>query len=281
LSLHCPCKVSSSPAARLSKSSRGNLGSATRSSWAVKHKERKDLDHCGKPYATLSSSSLPLTVPEIDKQIFLNLISAEHDSHVALLPRFIQAPSPNPPGDTAQAAKVLEEYLVAQGVPVRVIAPQGEGRPNLVADFDCGPDDGGEVVAVANGQEHVAATGQGDSNGASRESQRVVMNGHIDVFPVDEARNDKWTHGGPWPGYNDGMYIFGRGGVDMKAGTAASVIAFAYVSSLPLFPFPPLLSNPDISPNGRRRALTGGWTLIPASAPSQTSALLGRPDAHL
>ncbi|KAK5319036.1 hypothetical protein LTR93_007730 [Exophiala xenobiotica] len=163
----------------------------------------------------------------MDKQTFLNLISAEHDSHVALLQRFIQAPSPNPPGDTAQAAKVLEEYLVAQGVPVRVIAPQGEGRPNLVADFDCGPDDGGEVVAAANGQELVAATSKGDSNGPSREGKRVVMNGHVDVFPVDEARNDKWTHGGPWSGYNDGTYIFGRGGVDMKAGTAASVIAFS------------------------------------------------------
>jgi acetylornithine deacetylase/succinyl-diaminopimelate desuccinylase-like protein len=173
----------------------------------------------------------------MDKQTFLNLISAEHDSHVALLQRFIQAPSPNPPGDTAQAAKVLEEYLVAQGVPVRVIAPQGEGRPNLVADFDCGPDDGGEVVAVANGQEPVAATSKDDSNGPSREGKRVVMNGHIDVFPVDEARNDKWTHGGPWSGYNDGTYIFGRGGVDMKAGTAASVIAFSYVSFLPPFLF--------------------------------------------
>ena len=161
----------------------------------------------------------------MDKQTFLSLISAEHDSHIALLQRFIQAPSPNPPGDTAQAAKVLKEYLVAQGVPVRVIAPQGEGRPNLVADFDCGLDDGDEVTDGAVKGEAVI-----------REGKRVVMNGHIDVFPVDEAQNDKWMHGGPWSGYNDGTYIFGRGGVDMKAGTAASVIAFAHVSAS-LFPF--------------------------------------------
>ncbi len=182
----------------------------------------------------------------MDKQTFLNLISAEHDSHVALLQSFIQAPSPNPPGDTAQAANVLKEYLVALGVPVRVIAPQGEGRPNLVAEFDCGLDDGGEVAD---------RTGKGD-DGPSREAgsgkgKRVVMNGHIDVFPVDEVQNDKWMHGGPWSGYNDGKYIFGRGGVDMKAGTAASVIAFSHVSSSP-FPFT-LLSDPGFLPCGRRR----------------------------
>ena len=97
--------------------------------------------------------------------------------------------------------------------------------------------------------------GKGD-DGPSREAgsgkgKRVVMNGHIDVFPVDEVQNDKWMHGGPWSGYNDGKYIFGRGGVDMKAGTAASVIAFSHVSSSP-FPFT-LLSDPGFLPCGRRR----------------------------
>jgi len=55
------------------------------------------------------------------------------------------------------------------------------------------------------------------------------MNGHIDVFPVDTSQTDKWSHGGPWSGHNDGTYIFGRGGVDMKAGTLASTIAYSYL----------------------------------------------------
>ncbi|KAI1626729.1 acetylornithine deacetylase/succinyldiaminopimelate desuccinylase-like deacylase [Exophiala viscosa] len=149
----------------------------------------------------------------MDKQAFLDLIEADRSEHIALLQKFIQAPSPNPPGDTADAATVLSDYLAQQGVPVEVIAPQGPSKPNLVSDFLCGS----------------GSTTSTRSNGASQQGRRIVMNGHIDVFPVDTSQSDKWSHGGPWSGHNDGTHIYGRGGVDMKAGTLASTIAYSYL----------------------------------------------------
>src|SRR5580700_9705220 len=48
------------------------------------------------------------------------------------------------------------------------------------------------------------------------------------VFPVAANDSGNWAHGS-WSGFNDGTYIFGRGAVDMKAGTAASCIAYSYL----------------------------------------------------
>jgi succinyl-diaminopimelate desuccinylase len=52
------------------------------------------------------------------------------------------------------------------------------------------------------------------------------MNGHIDVFPASDGSD--WTRD-PWSGDLVDGRIHGRGGVDMKAGTAASVIAYRYL----------------------------------------------------
>jgi succinyl-diaminopimelate desuccinylase len=147
----------------------------------------------------------------MDKAQFLDQITADAESHIELLRHFIQAPSPNPPGTTAAAAQVLLDYLNARGVETEIIAPDGPEKPNFVAEF---------VSGAGAGQEEDDSTGPG---------QRVILNGHLDVFPVDPSQDSQWTHGGPWSGHYDGTYIFGRGGVDMKAGTAASVIAFAYL----------------------------------------------------
>jgi acetylornithine deacetylase/succinyl-diaminopimelate desuccinylase-like protein len=150
----------------------------------------------------------------MDRLAFLKAIEADRDQHVALLQKFIQAPSPNPPGDTGEAAQVLITYLNEHGVETEIVAPQGPERPNVVSEFE---------VTVADGDD-------GSGSKHDDEQVRVIMNGHLDVFPVDETRSDRWSHGGPWSGHCDGRYVFGRGGVDMKAGTAASAIAFAYLN---------------------------------------------------
>ncbi|KAJ4293262.1 hypothetical protein N0V90_008544 [Kalmusia sp. IMI 367209] len=119
----------------------------------------------------------------------------EHrDSYVIFLQRLIRAASPNPPGDTTKAAKVIEHYLSEQGIDSEIVAPLSHA-PNVVADFEGGKGPG----------------------------QRVVLNGHIDTYPVENP--DAWEKG-PFSGYNDGHLIHGRGGVDMKAGIAASIIAY-------------------------------------------------------
>ncbi|KIW47390.1 uncharacterized protein PV06_00090 [Exophiala oligosperma] len=129
----------------------------------------------------------------MDRKSFIDLIDSEQDEHFKLLQAFVRAPSTNPPGDTLDAANVLRESLERQGVPVGVIAPQGASKPNLVEDFACGEDDDGDSSGNGGGK-------------------KVVMNGHIDVFPVDESRGGEWKHGrGPWSGHNDGKLHLGKG----------------------------------------------------------------------
>lgn len=74
--------------------------------------------------------------------------------------------------------------------------------PNIVADYTCADADS---------------------------SPRLMLNGHIDVFPAGDGRD--WARS-PWSGDVVDGRLHGRGTVDMKAGTAASVIAFAA-----LFPY--------------------------------------------
>lgn len=133
----------------------------------------------------------------MNKKELLRLIEADKDSHIQFLQKFIQAPSPNPPGDTTQAAQVILSFLGSHDVPTEIVAPQ-KHMPNIIS------------------------TCLGSEPG-----EHVVMNGHIDVFPVGSDTSD-WKVP-PWSGHNDGTYIHGRGGVDMKAGTAASVIAYSYL----------------------------------------------------
>lgn len=135
----------------------------------------------------------------MDSEALLSAIKADTQAHISFLQRFVQAASPNPPGDTRAAAAVIRDYLSSQhGIPTQVITPGGEQAPNVVAEFDCG-----------------AAHGP-----------RLAMNGHMDVFPAGDGHY--WERS-PWSGDIVDGKLFGRGTVDMKAGTAASVIAFAYL----------------------------------------------------
>lgn len=143
---------------------------------------------------------------KMDSQALLDTITADTDAHVTFLQRFTQAPSPNPPGDTRAAAGVIQEYLSSRGIQTQIVAPGGEQMPNIVSDFTCPVDDN---------------VNNNNSNGP-----RLVMNGHIDVFPAGDGHD--WDRS-PWSGDVVGGRLHGRGTVDMKAGTAASVIAFAYL----------------------------------------------------
>ncbi|KAL1611871.1 hypothetical protein SLS60_000092 [Paraconiothyrium brasiliense] len=122
-------------------------------------------------------------------------LEANRESYVTFLQQLIRAASPNPSGDTTEAARVIKGYLLENGIKPEIVAPLSHA-PNVVADF------------------------QGGKGGG----QRVILNGHIDTYPVEKP--DAWEKG-PYSGYNDGSMIHGRGAVDMKAGTAASVIAYA------------------------------------------------------
>jgi succinyl-diaminopimelate desuccinylase len=125
-------------------------------------------------------------------------IDAARDELIAFLQDFTRIATPNPPGETREAASFLGRFLSRRGIDHQVIAPVPEW-PNLVADIALG-----------------------------WPGRHLVLNGHIDVFPAgDPAR---WRHGSPWSGIIEGGRLYGRGTADMKCGTAASFIAFALLA---------------------------------------------------
>ena len=61
--------------------------------------------------------------------------------------------------------------------------------------------------------------------------RHLVLNGHIDVFPVADATARDWSRD-PWGGQIVDGKIYGRGVADMKAGTTASIFTYAYLHSV-------------------------------------------------
>jgi len=134
------------------------------------------------------------------KAQLLRWIDEDRDEIVRFLCDFVRAKSPNPPGDTTLAAAHVTGFLERNQLPFRVIAPQAT-MPNIVGSFE-----------------------------GARPGHHLVLNGHIDVFPADEA-NERWTHG-PWSRAIAGGKIYGRGVADMKAGTSASIFTYSYLHRL-------------------------------------------------
>ncbi|KAI4943428.1 hypothetical protein J4E91_009337 [Alternaria rosae] len=128
------------------------------------------------------------------ENLILCEIEANKDKYIRFLQRLERAASPDPPGDTRAATCVVSKFLAANSIYAEAIAPMAH-MPNVVSDF----------------------------NGRLQDGPRVVSNGHMDTFPVNNLEGWRVP---PYSGYNDGTSIQGLGSVDMKAGTAASIIAF-------------------------------------------------------
>lgn len=125
------------------------------------------------------------------RDAILGWIDRERDDLVRFLSAFVAVPSPNPPGDTRAATAFLLDRLRAHGVPAEIRAAKPEW-PNIVGSFGSG-------------------------------GPHLVLNGHIDVFPAGPA--EAWSRD-PWSGAVEDGRVHGRGVVDMKCGTAASVWAY-------------------------------------------------------
>ena len=132
------------------------------------------------------------------KKQILKWIDDDKDELVDFLSRFLQAKSPNPPGDTREAAKVITEFLDKNSLPYRIIAPN-EKMVNIVGAYDM-----------------------------TSKGKHLVLNGHIDVYPVGDAKGWKYD---PWGGTIDQGRIYGRGSNDMKAGTTASIFTYMYLGN--------------------------------------------------
>jgi succinyl-diaminopimelate desuccinylase len=133
------------------------------------------------------------------RRALLARIEADQDRLVRFFQEFTRIDTSNPPGDTRAGAAFIQNVLGAAGLPHRIIAPQ-ETMPNILA-----------------------------STRFARPGRHLVLNGHIDVFPIgDRAR---WTRDPLSGDLVDGR-VHGRGTVDMKCGTTASIFTYAYLSPL-------------------------------------------------
>jgi succinyl-diaminopimelate desuccinylase len=102
---------------------------------------------------------------ESPKAELLSRIERDRDVLIEFLRGFIRCASPNPPGDTREAAAHIRKLLDRHRIAYRVIAPQ-ETMPNIVATFA-----GGES------------------------GRHLALNGHIDVFPLVTAMAGPRIHG--------------------------------------------------------------------------------------
>lgn len=123
------------------------------------------------------------------RRSLLSYLRATESAQVSFLQALLRAPSANPPGDTRPAAAVVERFLAQEGVTPSVHAARPD-LPNLVSRIE------------------------GAGCGA-----HLVFNGHLDVFPPNDDQG--------WSGALREGRLYGRGAADMKAGLAASAIAFA------------------------------------------------------
>jgi len=133
------------------------------------------------------------------KKQLIAQIDADRTRLVEFLQAFIRCRTPNPPGDTSEAAQLLREHFRSSGVAYEEVAPQAD-RPNFIADLQTG-----------------------------RPGRHLVLNGHIDVFAVESS--DGWARD-PWGGELADGRIYGRGACDMKCGTTASLFAYSYLHAI-------------------------------------------------
>jgi succinyl-diaminopimelate desuccinylase len=129
----------------------------------------------------------------------LHWLDAERDRQLEFLRAFTRIDTCNPPGDTTQAAEFFRRFLDAEGIAHRTEAPQAS-MPNLIASF-----------------------------AGTRPGRHLVLNGHLDVFPVGDR--SVWKHD-PLSGDIVEGRVHGRGTVDMKCGTTALLFVFAYLHRL-------------------------------------------------
>ncbi len=111
----------------------------------------------------------------------------------------IRAASPNPPGNTRAAAEAACDIIYAAAPDAEVALYEASGQViNVVA----------RVLGAAPGR-------------------RVVLNGHLDTYPVGDA--SRWTRDPA--GQREGNRLYGRGSADMKGGIAASIAALAALTA--------------------------------------------------
>jgi acetylornithine deacetylase/succinyl-diaminopimelate desuccinylase-like protein len=119
-------------------------------------------------------------------------VRASRDRLTELCAALIRIDSQNPPGDTGPLAAAIERLLgEAPDIETRLVTARAPAV-NLIA----------RLAGRAAGR-------------------RLIINGHLDTFPIGEAA--RWTVPPLGGAIADGR-IYGRGAADMKAGLAAAIL---------------------------------------------------------
>jgi succinyl-diaminopimelate desuccinylase len=133
------------------------------------------------------------------RKAFLAAAATRRDQVVDAARALIAVASPNPPLSTGAVANAAAGLLL-----------------ELVPDVELSMHETGEGVV------NVVARVRGNGSG-----RRLVMNGHLDTYPINEAL--PWTVD-PLGGLVRDGRLFGRGAADMKGGIAASMTALALLA---------------------------------------------------
>ncbi|RIK39023.1 MAG: peptidase [Chloroflexi bacterium] len=126
-------------------------------------------------------------------------LERDRDAIVRLVRDMTRIPSENPPGDTRDLYAFVAGYLEERGLEYETLAHTPE-LPNMLASF-----------------------------AGARPGRHLVLNGHLDIFPAGDR--SAWTVD-PYGGEIRDGKLYGRGVIDMKAGTAASLLAYCYLAEL-------------------------------------------------
>lgn len=118
-------------------------------------------------------------------------VDQEREEIVQLLVRLVRFRSENPPGNTADIAGFIKDYLSRHGIDAYEVR----------ADDHCP----GSVIAKIG-----------------RRGPRLILNGHMDVVPAGDS--EKWKFD-PFAGTVQDGKVFGRGTSDMKGGLAGIMYA--------------------------------------------------------
>ena len=133
------------------------------------------------------------------KQKLLDRVEKDRDELIHFLRGFIRTRSPNPPGDTKEAAVYVTKYFDAKGISYEIAGPDPD-KPNIVSIFK-----------------------------TKNQGKSLILNGHMDVFPV---RSENGWKNSPWGGEVIDGRIFGRGACDMKAGTSVLIYTYTVLHEL-------------------------------------------------
>lgn len=126
-------------------------------------------------------------------------LDRDRDAIIRLVRDMTRIPSENPPGDTTELYAFVAAYLEERGLEYETIAPN-PAWPNLLASFE-----------------------------GSRPGRHLILNGHLDIFPAGDR--SAWSVD-PYGGEIIDGKLYGRGVIDMKVGTAASILTYCYLAEL-------------------------------------------------